>query len=115
MLPVALIVDRPWTLPAPSLTALGALLGLAVLSTAVGYLIYFRILASAGATNILLVTFLIPVSALLLGTLLLHEPLKPRHLEGMACIFVGLAIIDGRIPRLLLNGHRITKVQQAAA
>ena len=66
------------------------------LSTALAYLIYFRILARAGATNVLLVTFLIPVSAILLGTLVLGERLEPRHLVGMAAIGLGLAAIDGR-------------------
>jgi drug/metabolite transporter (DMT)-like permease len=94
-LPVALI-DRPWMLPLPSGKAIAALVGLAALSTALGYLIYFRLLARAGATNVLLVTFLIPVSAILLGTLVLGEQLAARHLAGMAAIALGLAAIDGR-------------------
>jgi len=94
--PVAILLDRPWTLPPPSATAIAALLALAALSTALAYLIYFRILARAGATNVLLVTFLIPVSAILLGTLVLGEQLEPRHLVGMTAIGLGLAAIDGR-------------------
>jgi len=99
-LPVALI-DRPWILSAPSGKAIMALLALAALSTALGYLIYFRILARAGATNVLLVTFLIPVSAILLGTLVLGEQLAARHFAGMAAIALGLAAIDGRAARML--------------
>jgi drug/metabolite transporter (DMT)-like permease len=99
-LPVALI-DQPWMLPLPSGKAIAALVALAALSTALGYLIYFRILARAGATNVLLVTFLIPVSAILLGTLVLGEQLAARHLAGMAAIALGLAAIDGRIVKLL--------------
>jgi drug/metabolite transporter (DMT)-like permease len=98
-LPVALI-DRPWILPLPSGRAIAALVALAALSTALGYLIYFRLLARAGATNVLLVTFLIPVSAILLGTLVLGEELAPRHLAGMAAIALGLAAIDGRAAKL---------------
>jgi drug/metabolite transporter (DMT)-like permease len=94
--PVVILLDRPWTLPSPSATAIAALLALAALSTAIAYLIYFRILARAGATNVLLVTFLIPVSAILLGTLVLGEQLAPRHLVGMIAIALGLAAIDGR-------------------
>ena len=94
--PVVILLDRPWTLRPPSATAIAALLALAALSTALAYLIYFRILARAGATNVLLVTFLIPVSAILLGTLVLGEQLEPRHLVGMAAIGIGLAAIDGR-------------------
>ena len=83
MLPIALIVDRPWTLPLPGPEVLGAVLGLAALATCLAYVIYYRILATAGAVNLMLVTFLIPVSAILLGTLVLGErlvgPPLPRH------------------------------------
>lgn len=71
LVPVALLVERPWTLPMPSAAAWGAVIGIALLSTALAYVIFFRILASAGATNLMLVTFLIPVSAILLGGLFL--------------------------------------------
>ena len=97
LVPVMLVVDRPWTLPAPSAAALAALACLALLSTSLGYILYFRLLATAGATNLLLVTFLIPVSAILLGIALLGESLAPRHLLGMALIGCGLAAIDGRL------------------
>jgi len=94
--PLVIVLDRPWQLAPPGANAWGALVALATLSTALGYLLYFRILARAGATNVLLVTFLIPASAILLGTLLLGEALAMRHLVGMAAIAVGLAAIDGR-------------------
>ncbi len=96
LVPLAVAFDRPWTLAPPSSAALAALLSLAALSTALAYVIYFRILASAGATNLLLVTFLIPVSAILLGTMVLGERLSAHHLVGMAIIALGLAAIDGR-------------------
>lgn len=99
MLPLVMVLDRPWTLPPPSLTAIGALVGVAAISTALAYVLYFRILATAGATNLLLVTFLIPVSAILLGTLFLEEALLPRHFSGMALIGAGLVAIDGRLLR----------------
>lgn len=101
LLPVMLVVDTPWQFAAPSLPTVGALVGLAVLSTATAYILYFRLLASAGATNLLLVTFLIPVTAILLGTLILGETLLPRHLTGMLLIGCGLAAIDGRPWRAL--------------
>jgi drug/metabolite transporter (DMT)-like permease len=97
MLPVALLADHPWTLVLPSLQTLGAMAGLALLSTAVAYVLYFRILAAAGATNLLLVTFLIPASALLLGMAVLGERLDARHFGGMALIGLGLAAINGRL------------------
>ncbi len=97
MLPISLVVDRSLTLPFPSLKASLAILALALVSTALAYVIFFRILKTAGATNLLLVTFLIPVSAILLGVAFLNETLLPRHLIGMAAIGVGLACIDGRL------------------
>jgi drug/metabolite transporter (DMT)-like permease len=101
LLPVALLVDRPWLLGFPSERVLAAVLGLAILSTVLGYLLYFRILSTAGATNILLVAFLVPVSAVMLGSLVLGERLDPRHFLGMALIGVGLASMDGRLLRWL--------------
>ena len=95
-LPLVLLVDRPWTLPLLDSATIAALLGLALLSTALGYAIYFRILARAGATNILLVTLLIPPSAILLGALFLAERLEVHQLLGFAVIALGLAAIDGR-------------------
>jgi drug/metabolite transporter (DMT)-like permease len=106
MLPVALIVDKPWTLAMPSMEAWAALFGLAFLATALAYVIFFRILATAGATNLMLVTFLIPVSAILLGALVLGEVLAPKHFAGMALIAVGLAAIDGRLLRLVMEKRR---------
>jgi drug/metabolite transporter (DMT)-like permease len=98
ILPIMLIVDQPWTLPAaPSATVWASLAGLALLSTALAYVLYFRILAAAGATNLLLVTFLIPVVAIPLGAAVLGERLEWRHFTGMALIGLGLAAIDGRI------------------
>jgi drug/metabolite transporter (DMT)-like permease len=80
----------------PGLPVWGALLGLAVGSTALAYIIYYRILATAGAVNLMLVTFLVPVSAIILGALFLNERLAPIHFVGMAVIGLGLAAIDGR-------------------
>jgi drug/metabolite transporter (DMT)-like permease len=95
LLPLALVVERPWTFaPGPSTWA--ALLGLALLCTALAYLLYFRILATAGATNLLLVTFLIPPVALLLGAAFLGERPQWTAYAGMAIIFSGLAAVDGR-------------------
>ena len=109
LLPTALFIDQVWTLPAPSPAAVGAIAGLAVLSTALAYLIYFRILACAGATNLMLVNFLVPVSAILLGVGLLGERLAPRQIAGMAIIALGLAAIDGRLARRLGKGRSSTR------
>lgn len=95
VLPIALAVDRPWTL-APEPQAIAALAGLALASTALAYFIYFRVLAVAGSTNLMLVTFLIPVSAILLGTFILGEHLDRSAFAGLGLIFAGLASVDGR-------------------
>jgi drug/metabolite transporter (DMT)-like permease len=99
LVPLALLAERPWTLPVPGLSTWAAVAALAVLSTALAYALYFVILARAGATNVLLVTFLVPVSAILLGAAVLGERLQPRGFAGMALIGLGLAAIDGRLAR----------------
>jgi drug/metabolite transporter (DMT)-like permease len=107
LIPLAGLVDRPWMLPMPTAGAWAALFALALLSTALAYLLYFRILAVAGATNIVLVTFLLPASALVLGALFLGESVTAGALDGMALIGLGLAAIDGRplaAARRLLDG-----------
>ncbi len=101
ILPVALLIDQPWNGAPVSAVTWAALLGLALFSTALAYIIYFRILSTAGATNLLLVTFLIPVSAILLGGMVLGEQLEPKHIAGMLLIGLGLALIDGRLFRPL--------------
>jgi drug/metabolite transporter (DMT)-like permease len=95
MLPLVIIIDAPWSVR-PSFEALSAVLSIAVISTVAAYLMYFHLLSTAGATNVLLVTFLIPVSALLLGVGVLGEVIKFFEYAGMGCIFLGLIIIDGR-------------------
>lgn len=73
-----------------------AVVGLALLSTALGYVLFFRLLATAGALNVGLVTFLIPVSAVALTVLVLDARLAPEHLAGAGLIALGLIAIDGR-------------------
>jgi drug/metabolite transporter (DMT)-like permease len=98
---VAGIVDRPWTLPMPGVTTWLAVLGLAALSTALAYLVFFQILQRSGATNVMLVTLLIPVTAILLGSLGLGEAISMREIAGAAVIGSALLIIDGRVLKLL--------------
>ncbi len=106
LLPVVAIAETPLQLQIPSLRTCLALTALALVSTAAAYVIYFRLLAAAGATNLLLVTFLIPVTALLLGIGILGEAIAARHLVGMAMIGLGLAAIDGRPLALLKHGWK---------
>ena len=100
MLPIALLADRPWTLPAPSLSTWTALFGLAILCTVLGYVLFFAIIRRAGPTNVSLVTLLIPISAVIFGSTILGEHLKPRHFMGMAFILAGLIVADGKLVRL---------------
>jgi drug/metabolite transporter (DMT)-like permease len=100
MLPVALIADQPWLLPFPSGAAVFAILGLALVSTAFAYLLFFRLLKLAGATNTSLVTLLVPPSAIVLGAIFLGERLAATDLAGMALIAAGLILLDGRVLRM---------------
>ena len=101
LLPVMIIVDMPWRLPSPSMNTWLAIVGIALLCTSLAYFLYFTILRRAGATNIVLVTFLAPVSAILLGIAFLGETLGANQIVGMAAIAIGLLLIDGRLPALL--------------
>jgi drug/metabolite transporter (DMT)-like permease len=98
-LPLVLLFEPPWAAAAPEPAAWISLAVLALFCTSLAYILYFRLLASAGATNSLLVTFLIPVTAILLGALFLGERLEWRSFAGMALIGLGLAAIDGRLLR----------------
>jgi drug/metabolite transporter (DMT)-like permease len=101
MLALAGVAERPWLLPAPSLRAWLALLGTAALSTALAYVVFFQILVRSGASNVMLVTLLIPVTAILLGHFLLGEPLAVREIVGACVIGGALLIVDGRVLRFL--------------
>ena len=94
---VAGIIDRPWSLPMPSSRTIVSMLGLAALSTALAYAIFFRILAISGPSNVMLVTLLIPISGIALGWLVLGEAVLPRHIAGAIVIASGLLVIDGRM------------------
>ncbi len=97
--PIALLIERPWANATPDADSVASVLALAILSTAIAYLIFFRILASAGASNVSLVTLLVPVSSLTLGALFLSEPFVIAQLGGMLLIATGLLLIDGRLVR----------------
>lgn len=97
LLPLAAFVDRFWALPMPSPAAIAAVLGLAAFSTALGYILFFRLNASAGPTNVMLVTLLIPVTATGLGALVLGERLALNQIAGALVIASALLVIDGRL------------------
>jgi len=108
MLPVSLIVDQPWTHPFPPVSAWAAITALALFCTAFGYVLYFRLIDHAGATNALLVTLLVPPVAILLGAAFLNETLAPQDFFGLALIALGLMAIDGRLVSYL-GARRLPK------
>ena len=93
--PLSILVDQPWEAGASRLSML-AVLGLGVLPTALGYIIAFRIIASAGAGFASFNNYLVPVFGVLWGMVLLGEEPQPRALLALLLIFVGLAA-----PRLI--------------
>jgi drug/metabolite transporter (DMT)-like permease len=112
MLPVSMIAEHPWTTALPPVSAWAAITALAVLCTAFGYVLYFKLIDGAGATNAMLVTLLVPPVAILLGGLFLGETLAPQDFAGLALIALGLAAIDGRMLRILSERRR--RLRQAA-
>ncbi len=97
LVPLALVIDRPWALAVPGIGIVAAVVALAVGSTAFGFILYFRVLASAGATNVLLVNFLIPLPAIMLGVLVLGEVIESTHYIGLLLLGLGLSVVDGRL------------------
>ncbi|KPG00183.1 ABC transporter permease [Rhodopseudomonas sp. AAP120] len=94
---IAASVDQPWRLLAPSWPVIVAVVALGTLSTALGYVLFFRIVARSGSTNVMLVTLLIPLTAILLGTVVLREAIGAWELIGAGVIASALLIIDGRV------------------
>jgi drug/metabolite transporter (DMT)-like permease len=101
MVVVAGVIDRPWQLPMPGATTWLGVIGLAALSTALAYIVFFQILRRSGATNVMLVTLLIPVTAILLGYLVLGEQISPHEILGALVIGSALLLIDGRALEIL--------------
>src|SRR6266576_688018 len=98
---IAAAFERPWQLPMPGLTTWLAMIGLAALSTALAYIVFFQILRRSGSTNVMLVTLLIPVTAIVLGYLVLGESVSPREIIGALVIGSALLLIDGRVLKLV--------------
>ena len=99
MLPVAFVVEGTTGLSNLTAPTIGAVTALGILCTAVAYLLFFRLLAEAGATNTVLVTLLVPVTATLLGVTILGERVTGFQLLGVLIIALGLSLIDGRLWR----------------
>jgi drug/metabolite transporter (DMT)-like permease len=99
MLPAAFLAQGFWSPLQITQPVWLTILALALASTALAYIIFFSIIAAAGATVVTLVTLLVPVSAIMLGTVFLGETLSLAEVLGMALIGLGLVIIDGRLVR----------------
>ncbi len=98
---VAAVFERPWQLPMPGMTTWLAMIGLAALSTALAYIVFFQVLRRSGSTNVMLVTLLIPVTAILLGYLVLGESISLREMIGALVIGSALLLMDGRVLKLI--------------
>jgi drug/metabolite transporter (DMT)-like permease len=110
ILPLALAIDRPWAL-SPGPLSISALFALALLSTAVAFVVWFRLITTAGPSNTSLVTFLIPLAALGFGVLLLGEKPTLGSLLGLAIILAGLAVTQVKSSR---SGTRAADSAQQA-
>ena len=97
LLPLAGAADQFWQLPMPGTNVVVALVGLGTLSTALAYILFFRIMQRAGSNNVMLVTLLIPISGITLGAWWFGEVLMPNHFIGAAIIAASLLVIDGRL------------------
>jgi len=106
LIPLALVFDQPWNLPMPPLEVWAALAGLGFFSTVIAYLLFFAVLRRAGGSNAMLVTLMVPPSAILLGVLVLGEPVSTEQLAGMVLVGLGLVAIDGRLPARLRRSFR---------
>jgi len=98
---VAAVFERPWQLPMPGVTTWLAMIGLSALSTALAYIVFFQVLRRSGSTNVMLVTLLIPVTAILLGYLVLGESISLREIIGALVIGSALLLMDGRVLKLI--------------
>jgi drug/metabolite transporter (DMT)-like permease len=98
---IAAVVDRPWQLAMPGIVTWSAIVGLAALSTALAFIVFFQIIIRSGASTVMLVTLLVPVSAILLGYFVLGERLGIREIIGALIIGSALLVMDGRVFRLI--------------
>ena len=98
---VAAVFERPWQLPMPGVTTWLAMIGLSALSTALAYIVFFQVLRRSGSTNVMLVTLLVPVTAILLGYLVLGESISLREIIGALVIGSALLLMDGRVLKLI--------------
>jgi drug/metabolite transporter (DMT)-like permease len=103
---LAVVFDRPWQLEMPGGVTWSAILGLASLSTALAFIVFFQIIIRSGASTVMLVTLLVPVSAILLGYFILGEYIATREIVGALIIGSALLVMDGRILQLFRRSRK---------
>ena len=98
-LPTALLFEGVPVMVRPESWA--ALLAIGLISSTLAFLLMYWLLPRVGGTNFSINTFITPISAILLGELILGERFQPTHVLGMAVILIGLLAMDGRLVRRL--------------
>jgi drug/metabolite transporter (DMT)-like permease len=102
---IALLFERPWE-TRPDLVAVGSIIWLGLLGSGLAYLAFFRLLGRWGATRTAAVAYVLPVVGIVLGFLVLQEPIDARMIFGTALIIVGVALVNSRFGRHLLSVRR---------
>jgi drug/metabolite transporter (DMT)-like permease len=95
LVPLVLWLDRPFSMTLPSLPALGSWLALSVFGTAIAFIVYYRLVETAAASFVSMVTYIVPVFGVLLGVLVLHEQLTWNTYVGFGLILVGVMVVNG--------------------
>ena len=98
MAPLSLAFDSPWALR-PSLPAFLSLVVLSLVGTALAYVLYYWLIEHTGATRTAMVTYLIPVTGLFWGALLLDETITPEAVVGLALIIIGIGFVNRQAPQ----------------
>jgi drug/metabolite transporter (DMT)-like permease len=103
LLPLALLFDRPFSIPMPSLAAVGSMLALGVLGTAAAFTVYYKLLERADASYVSMTTYMIPVFGVILGAIVLNEAITPERVFGCGLILLGVMVVNGLISNLWLG------------
>lgn len=100
VLPLALLVERPYLLPAPSLQSTAALVALSLFGTVLAFIVYYRLVNGANASYVSMVTYLVPIFGIILGVLVLEERISWHAYAGCALILLGVMIVNGVFKRV---------------
>ena len=98
LIPLCLIMDKPYSLALPSLWAVAAVVGLAVIGTVCAFILYYKIIEVAGATHLSMATYCLPVLGIILGVVFLGEEPGWNAYVGTILVTLGLMVNNGIIP-----------------